>query len=224
MSALTAVIVPAYNAERHLESVIRGLFAHFPPERVIVVDDGSTDRTGALARRLGTVTVTHRRNRGKGRALMSGIRKARDMGATWAITIDADGQHDPAEIPKFLEKLRSTGAEIIVGNRMSDTRFMPRIRCFSNRLTSFVLSARSGLKIPDSQNGYRLLNLELFERISLVTSRYETESEILIKAAKEGARVESVPVETIYGESTSSIDPFRDSIRFLWLVVRSFFW
>jgi len=101
---------------------------------------------------------------------------------------------------------------------------MPAMRKFTNRTTSAIISRIAGCKISDSQSGYRLISRRVLEKIELVTGRYDTESEILIKAGREGAKIESVPIKTIYADEVSSINPLRDTIRFLSLVIRSFFW
>ena len=222
--AKTAAVLPAFNAGRHLDSVISDLDDFVPRERIIVVDDGSSDDTNEVARASGVVVVQHEANQGKGAALVSGARKAIELGMDYIITLDADGQHDPAEIPKFVEQVRRTGADIICGNRMSDRSDMPAIRVFANSATSWFVSLRTGIKIPDSQNGYRMLRTAIFEKISLVTKRYDTESEILIKTAGIGGKIHSVPVQTIYGTETSAVNPFIDTLRFFRLVWRSLFW
>ncbi|MCZ6766266.1 MAG: glycosyltransferase family 2 protein [bacterium] len=220
----TAVIIPAYNAAAHLADVIDDTARIIPVERIIVIDDGSSDNTHAIAQHKAVVLEQHKPNRGKGAALRTGFAKAIQMGMGYVITLDADGQHDPTEIPKFIEHTAKTGADVIVGNRMSDRGEMPFIRVFANSATSVFVSLRSGTRIPDSQNGYRLFKMEVLEGIKLETTRYDTESEILIKAARKGARVDSVPVKTIYGEETSSVHPFVDTMRFLRMVGRSMFW
>jgi len=220
----TAVVVPAYNAGHHLGDVIPRIAKCVPVERIIVVDDGSTDNTGEVAAGLGAIVVTHNPNRGKGAALKTGIDKAGEIGARFAVTIDADGQHDASEIPDFIEQQRRTCADIVVGNRMAATGGMPWIRLMTNRVTSGVVSVLARTTIPDSQNGYRLISTELFAKIYLETTRYDTESEILIRAGRLGARITSVPTKTIYGDEQSSIHPFVDTGRFLRMVFRSFFW
>ncbi len=219
-----AVVIPAYNAASHLQDVIVRCCDIVPRDQIIVVDDGSSDNTFDIAHGTGVTTIKHQENWGKGKALSTGIHKAHEMGAEYAFTIDADGQHDPAEIPSFLEHLQKTGADIIIGNRMSDVRDMPWLRVMTNRFTSRIVSIKAGQKIPDSQSGYRMIKTSLFVQIRLETSRYETESEILIKAAKLGARIEAVPIATIYGEEISAIHPFIDTLRFFRLVIKSFFW
>lgn len=222
--AETAVVVPAYNAGKFLADVIPHIARHVPVERIIVVDDGSSDDTGDVAAGTGALVVTHNPNRGKGAALRTGIDKAGEIGARFAVTIDADGQHDPDEIPSFVEQQRRTSADIVVGNRMAATEGMPWLRLMTNRFTSHIVSMRARTKIPDSQNGYRLISTELFSRIKLETTRYDTESEILIRAGRMGARITSVPTKTIYGDEVSSINPFVDTGRFMRMVLRSFFW
>ena len=220
----TAIVIPAYNAASHLREVIQRCSAILPRERIIVVDDGSSDDTFAIAHAEDVTTIKHQDNWGKGKALSTGILKAHEMGAAYAFTIDADGQHDPQEIPSFLDHLQKTDADIIIGNRMLDVRDMPWLRVRTNRFTSWIVSLKAGQKIPDSQSGYRMIKTSLFLKIRLETTRYETESEILFKAAKLGARIEAVPIATIYGEEISAINPFMDTIRFFRLVIKSFFW
>ena len=220
----TAAIIPALNAAAHIADVIANVGRHLPPSRIIVIDDGSSDGTGKIAADAGAVVVTHEVNRGKGAALKTGFDKAIEMGVEWVVTLDADGQHDPDEIELFLRRQNETGADIIVGNRMADIKDMPPIRIFANRTTSAFVSLRAGQKIPDSQNGYRLIATDAVRDIELETTRYDTESEILIKAARSGARIESVPVKTIYGEEVSKVNPFIDTLRFFRMVFKSLFW
>jgi glycosyltransferase involved in cell wall biosynthesis len=222
--ARTAVVIPAFNAAAHLAAVVDAVSKHVPLSRVIVVDDGSADDTGVVARRSGAVLLEHGENRGKGVALETGILAAARMGMDFVITLDADGQHDPREIPMFLDKEAQTGADIIVGNRMANRRNMPADRVFANRATSWFVSARSGVRIPDSQNGYRLLRTALYQGLGIQARRYDAESEVLIRAGRAGARIEWVPVETIYGAEKSSVNPVVDTLRFLRMAVKSMFW
>ena len=224
VASRTAVVIPAYNAARHLEDVVRETSKHIPLSRIIVVDDGSTDATHETAVRAGAVIVRHPVNRGKGVALHTGIMAAFEMGLEFAITIDADGQHDPREIPLFLQKEVDTGAEVIVGNRMADKKDMPGDRVFANRVTSWFVSLRSRTHIPDSQNGYRLIKTSLYKTLRIRAARYAAESEVLIRAARNGAKIDWVPVATIYGTEVSSVHPVIDTLRFLRMAVRSFFW
>jgi len=219
------VVIPAFNAEKSLMDVIKGVCRFIPGENVVVIDDGSQDNTSVVARGEGVIVLRHSKNLGKGSALKTGFNYLLRLSHIVAIfTIDSDGQHDPAEIPSFIKTFESTGADIVIGNRMNEIRNMPAIRKFTNLLTSAIISRIAGCEIKDSQSGYRLISRRVLEKIELVTERYDTESEILIKAGKTGARIESVPIKTIYADEISSINPFRDTIRFLSLVIRSFFW
>lgn len=220
----TAVVIPAYNAGRHLREVVEDVARHVPLDRIIVVDDGSADDTAEVARAAGAVVIAHPENQGKGGALKTGILAAGERGHRFAITLDADGQHNPDDIPRFIERWVETGADIIVGDRMSATGEMPWLRLWTNRVTSGVVSLLARRRIPDSQNGYRMISTDVFAKLPLETTRYDTESEILIRAGKRGARIASVPVETIYGEEVSSINPWVDTLRFFRMVLKALFW
>ena len=220
-----AAIVPAYNAAARIGAVLSGLIRHIPPGNIIVVDDGSLDETSAIAEHSGVRVLRHGVNRGKGAAIRSGIELiAAHAYIEEVIMLDADGQHDPEEIPAFVEEFSKGKADIIIGNRMSDRCAMPAVRIFTNRLTSAIVSMRAGQRIPDSQNGYRLMRASLLTRLHLVSSRYEIDSELIIKACHAGGVVSSIPIRTIYAGEKSAIHPLRDTVRFIVLVIRSLFW
>ena len=220
-----AAIVPAYNAAARIGTVLNGLMRHIPPGNIIVVDDGSLDETSAIAEHSGVRVLRHGVNRGKGAAIRSGIELLAPRAyIEGVIMLDADGQHDPEEIPAFVEEFSKGKADIIIGNRMSDRCAMPAVRIFTNRLTSAIVSMRAGQRIPDSQNGYRLMRASLLTRLHLVSSRYEIDSELIIKACHAGGIVASIPIRTIYAGEKSAIHPLRDTVRFIVLVIRSLFW
>ncbi|MDH3198892.1 MAG: glycosyltransferase family 2 protein [Candidatus Krumholzibacteria bacterium] len=220
----TAAVIPAYNAAHHLERVLDGVARHLPRERIVVVDDGSSDDSFGVARRAGVAAVQHERNLGKGAALGTGIAKAAEIGAEYAITLDADEQHDPDDIPAFLRRWGETRADIIVGNRLETPAGMPALRLWTNHVTSWAVSLLARARIPDSQNGYRMIRAGLYAQLGVRSVRYEAESELLIRAGRAGARIASVPVRTIYGAEQSAINPLVDTGRFLRLVFKSFFW
>jgi glycosyltransferase involved in cell wall biosynthesis len=220
-----AAIVPAYNAAARIGGVIEGLARHIPPGNIVVVDDGSLDETASTAERAGVRVLRHEANRGKGAAIRSGIEVVSSLPNIDAIVmLDADGQHDPEEIPRFVEEFSKEKADFIIGNRMSDRSAMPALRSFTNRLTSAIVSMRAGQWIPDSQNGYRLIRASLLTRLHLASSRYEIDSELIIKACRAGGVVASIPSRTIYAGEKSAIHPLRDTVRFIVLVIRSLFW
>ncbi len=214
-------LIPALNEENNIGKVVTGALRHVT--KVIVVDDGSADGTARASRDAGAEVVIHGRNFGKGAALRSGLAKAFEEGYDPVVILDADGQHDCREIPLFMEAARAQAADIVVGNRMGETERMPRLRYLTNRITSFFVSRLAGQRIPDSQCGFRLINEKAFRTIRLETSRYETESEMLIEAARAGCRIGSVPIRTIYGVETSRIHPLTDTVRFIRLILRHLF-
>jgi glycosyltransferase involved in cell wall biosynthesis len=220
----TAAVIPAYNAGNHVARVLADLRQVIPAHRTIVVDDGSTDGTYRVAGAEGVQVVQHPLNRGKGAALSTGFKKAVAMGLGYVVTLDADGQHNPAEIRKFARRVAETGADIVVGNRFGALGQMPWLRRSTNWFTSRVVSMLARTRIPDSQNGFRMISAMVLNTVRLETTRYEAESEILIKAGKRGFVIESVPVETIYGEEVSAIHPVVDTVRFFRLVSKALFW
>ncbi|HEU4929678.1 MAG TPA: glycosyltransferase family 2 protein [Candidatus Krumholzibacteria bacterium] len=219
-----AAIIPAYNAGRHLGAVIDRVAGYVPRDRIVVVDDGSKDDTRAVAEKSGVVVEVHPENRGKGAAIRSGIERAQELGVPFAILLDADGQHSPDEIPAFIARQKATGADVVVGNRLVDSANMPWLRKATNYVTSAVVSLLAGRKVADSQNGYRLIRLDHFKKFPLTTSRYEIESEMIIRAGRAGGKFASVPIKTIYAGEASFINPFVDTLRFLRMVGKSFFW
>lgn len=219
-----AVLIPAYNAAAHIGDVIARCAAIVGLEHVWVVNDGSRDDTAAVAARAGAHVLEQPRNRGKGRALARGFSDLADHGYAAVVSLDADGQHLPEEIPGLIAIAERTGADLVVGSRMRNTAGMPWLRVVVNHGMSWFISALAGRRIEDSQSGFRLHRAGMLRAITLVTDRYETETEILIKAGRRGYRIASAPISTIYGDEKSGINPFVDTLRFCRLVVRSVGW
>lgn len=213
-------VIPAYRESGSIASVVRGLFALGLP--VLVVDDGSRDGTAQAAERAGAHTIRHPRNLGKGAALTTGLAHARDAGFAWAITLDADGQHDPADVPRFIAAAARGDADLLCGNRMTDTREMPPVRRLTNRAMSRWISRAAGQPIPDSQCGFRAYRLSALEGVACSTAHFEWETEILLRLARRGARIASVPIRTIYRDERSKIRPLGDAVRFwrMWRFMR----
>ncbi len=216
-------ILPALNAARFLTEVIGEVSLLQPGCRILVVDDGSTDGTADTARSAGAEVIVHEVNRGKGEALKTGYRWAQDQQLDWVFTMDSDGQHLPNEMQDFIDAADRDGFDVVVGTRMARTENMPWLRKKTNQFTSWIISRLAGQDIPDSQNGYRLYRAACFAGLRLRTSRYDSESEILVRMARRGYRIGSVPVTTVYGDETSSINPFIDTGRFFRLVIMLMF-
>ncbi len=220
----TLVIIPCKNVESHIANVVRAVLGLDLGLDVLVVNDGSTDGTAEAAKSAGAALVEHAVNLGKGAALGTGFRYAVEKRYDAVVTLDGDEQHDPASIPQFLEALGDAGWDVVVGSRMDAVRDMPPIRIWTNRTTSRIVSRLAGQDIPDSQSGYRALRTKVVDGMKLVTSRYDTESEILIRAGRRGFTIGAIPIESIYTDGISHINPFVDTLRFIRLVWRSLFW
>ena len=164
-------VIPAFNEETHIAGVVCAVRPHV--DAVVVVDDGSADGTSQAAGRAGAVVVAHGINLGKGRALETGLSWAVASGFTAAITLDADGQHDPAEIGRFTDKFRQTAADIIIGTRMRNRGDMPFVRAMTNLVTSVVLSCIAGQRLTDTQSGYRLLKCGTAAQLPVSSARFE---------------------------------------------------
>jgi glycosyltransferase involved in cell wall biosynthesis len=225
MAERFAAVVPAYNAAASLGALLENLKKQIGADSIVVVDDGSGDGTAEIAEAAGVQVLRHAVNRGKGSAVRTGFAHVLGLpGLEGVFMLDADGQHDPAEIPRFIEAYRATGADLVIGSRAAEHRSMPLLRRATNRLTSAVTSLLAGRRVEDSQSGYRLVSAALLRRLTLVTARYEIESEMIIKAGRARAKIVSIPIRTIYADEKSAINPFRDALRFLLLVIRSIFW
>ena len=185
---------------------------------VLVVDDGSNDGTGAAAADAGAIVLRHERTQGKGAAVQTGLQEAWRLGYPWALLMDGDGQHAPADIPAFFACAEATGADLVVGNRMGQARSMPWVRRQVNRWMSRRLSRLAGQLLPDSQCGFRLVHLPAWAALTFATQHFEIESEMLLKFIRAGRRVEFVPIDVIYKSEQSKIHPWRDTLRwFGWL-------
>jgi glycosyltransferase involved in cell wall biosynthesis len=204
-------IVPAHNEERRIAAVIFGAQPFIP---VVVVDDGSTDRTARIAEAAGAVVLRQARNQGKGAALRTGFRWALAQRHAAAVTLDADGQHDPAEIPRFLAAWREGGPDLVIGRR--NFRTMPPIRRLANLLGTAALSWAVGQRVPDNQSGFRLLSARLMEAtLSSSEAGFEFEVEMIVTAIRRGWPIAWVPIRTIYAGEPSHIRPGRHLRRFL---------
>jgi glycosyltransferase involved in cell wall biosynthesis len=214
-----AAVIPAYNEEKHIGDVARRTRQQL--NHVLIVDDGSGDQTAARAHEAGAEVVIHPENRGKGEAIKTGLRHWFDQQLTWIFILDADGQHRPEEIERFVAAaVSAAGPKLVVGNRMNDVTRMPLLRRIVNRYMSKEISRICGQKIPDTQCGFRMLHRELIPDVLGGGNRFEYETEMLIVASRKGCRIESVPISTVYSDEVSSIHPVRDTFRFFKLMRR----
>lgn len=213
-----AAVIPAYHEEKHVGDVVRRTLAQL--DHVLVVDDGSTDSTAATARNAGAEVIVHPQNLGKGESIKAGLRRCLEREVVYAIVLDADGQHLPEEIGRFLEAASSTRAELLLGTRMQDVSTMPLVRRLTNRYMSNKISRLCGQSIPDTQCGFRMLHHSLIPALLGGAERFDYETEMLILTSRRGCRIESVPITTVYSDEVSSIHPVRDTIRFFKLIRR----
>jgi glycosyltransferase involved in cell wall biosynthesis len=210
-------IIPAFGEERFIGTVVRAVLEHL--NHVVVVDDCSPDQTAQVARAAGAEVICHRKNLGKGAAIKTGLRKAADSFGFF-LFMDGDGQHEPAEIPKFLAKATATQAHLIVGNRMRNVATMPVIRRWTNKFMSWQISKLCHRELPDSQCGYRMARYELLPLLQEASDGFAFETESLLLAARNDFRIEFVPVRTIYRNERSKIKPMRDTFRYVRILAK----
>ena len=219
------VIIPALDAERTIGAVVRDCKAINGD--VLVIDDGSSDRTADVAREAGAEVISHPVNRGKGAALKTAFAYALEHGFDAVVTLDADGQHLPREIPKFFAAREETGADLIIGGRAHlFGQMLPRRR-FANRFSARCIAFASKTNVTDSQSGFRLYSTQLLRAIRLRTDGFEMESEVIVHAGRRGFKILLIPIDLgfVDGQSTSHYKPLMDTIRIAWTVIRArYFW
>jgi glycosyltransferase involved in cell wall biosynthesis len=211
------VILPAFNAESTVSAVVKGLRESLPNARIIGVNDGSSDGTGALLRFLCDRTIEFSENRGKGVALQTAFKAALETDCRAVLTIDSDGQHDPAFAPSIVEALDNY--HIAIGTRDLSGEQVPPQRRIANFLSSAATRMVSGGAVKDSQSGYRGIRREVLEVVQAEGDRYEFETDFIIRSAHEGFTITNVPISTIYG-SASYFREFRDAMLVIGVLVK----
>ncbi|NOX19601.1 MAG: glycosyltransferase family 2 protein [Chlorobi bacterium] len=204
-------VIPFYNEAKFIDDIICETlkFADY----VIAVNDGSNDGFLIDCKKNNFEIISHKINLGKGSALTTGLERAAEMDFDFVVTLDADFQHPPELIPKFIEAVRN--ADLVVGNRMNDISPMPFSRKISNALSSMLLSAKTGTIMKDTQNGFRIFRAEKLKEILPSFNGFEAESEMLVKAAKNGMKIKFIDVPTIYNDNESKMKNVETIIGFL---------
>ncbi len=208
------VLMAAYNEEKNIESVLQRIPKSI--SQVVVVDDGSTDKTAELAQQLSVLTVSHPINMGKGAAIRTGLKY---ITTDIIVFLDADGQHRPEEIPALVDPLLNGTADLVIGSRLlKGVATMPPIRALSNLLAASIIHLRIGHRVYDTQSGFRAIFRRHIQTMELQSTRFEFESEILLCALHNGLRILEIPISMIYGnhESYFRVD---DMFNFLKAVI-----
>lgn len=221
MSERLAVLIPALNAERTLPQVVAQARRQLEP--VVVIDDGSTDRTGDVARAAGATVLRHDVNRGKGGALKTGFAWALENGFDGVITLDADGQHLPSEIPKFVLARDQTKADLIIGGRAHLFHGMLPRRRNANRFSAWSISIASGAPISDSQSGFRFYSAKLLRTVEMRANGFDMESEVIVRCGRLGIPMVTIDIDLgfVDGLATSHYRPLKDTLRIAWTVART---
>jgi glycosyltransferase involved in cell wall biosynthesis len=212
-------LIAAFNEEAHVADVVKRTAPHASP--VVVVDDGSTDNTAARARDAGAIVIRHEQNRGKGCAIRTGLDYALKQDRSHVLFLDADLQHDPAEIPRLVACAEQGHGDFVIGEREFRKDAMPAARFHANVIGSAIVSRFIGADVADSQSGFRLIRADLLRRVRLTGTGYEIETEMLIKLVRAGAAVERITVRRLqYEGAHSKIRPFWDTLRTCLLAVQ----
>lgn len=207
------VLIPTYNNEKTLKRVIDGVLDY--TENIIVINDGSTDSTLQILEKYSITVINLSENKGKGNALKLGFRKAKESGYNYAITIDSDGQHYPDDIPVFVENLLNENEDVLlIGNRNMSQDGIPKKSSFGNRFSNFWFWFETGIKLEDTQSGYRLYPLHKIPK-KYFTPKFEFEIEIIVRTAWRHVPVKNVPIKVLYdpAERVSHFRPFKDFTR-----------
>jgi len=207
------VIVPTYNNQKTLKKVLDSILDF--TTNIIIVNDGSTDSTTEILKSYSQVTqIHHPKNLGKGRALRNGFRKALELGFEYAITIDSDGQHFAADIPVFLKAIQNEPNALLIGSRNMTQENVPKKSSFGNKFSNFWFKFETGIKLDDTQSGFRLYPLRLLPK-RFFTNKFEFEIEVIVRAAWKGIVVKNIPIQVLYdpAERVSHFRPFQDFTR-----------
>ena len=219
------IVLPVFNEAEYIEKLFFEVSKYINKNNILVVNDGSSDNSGNVIKRLPVRYIEHTHNLGKGAALLTGLNYAKNAGYQWVITLDGDGQHQPRYISDFLRQINQNNADIILGNRQNRTKKMPAHRILSNGITSIIISLCAGLtRIHDSQCGYRACRLACIDPKIFSEQGFQFESEMILRLGKSGCSIVEIPIETKYDNESSSINLIGDTLKFIKLVFKSFAW
>jgi len=225
------VLIPTYNNDRTLKRVIDGVLQF--TQNIIIVNDGSTDTTSQILEAYLQLQQIHiKKNKGKGNALRMGFKHAEALNYHFAITIDSDGQHFPEDIPLFVSELEKGDNKniILIGARNMSQESVPKKSSFGNKFSNFWFWAETGIKLQDTQSGFRLYPLKELKKLKFYTSKFEFEIEVIVKAAWNGVSVQNIPIQVLYHQTNrvSHFRPFKDftriSILNTWFVIVTLFY
>jgi len=208
------VLIPTYNNERTLNRVIDGVLKY--TERIIIINDGATDSTSEILKSYPKLEQIHfPKNKGKGVALREGFKKAHELGYAYAITIDSDGQHYPEDIEVFISAIEKSPGSLLIGDRNMDQEGIPKKSSFGNNFSNFWYTFETGVKLTDTQSGYRLYPLEKLANLHYFTNKFEFEIEVIVRASWKGVGVKNVPIQVLYDESerVTHFRPIKDFTR-----------
>lgn len=210
------VVIPTFNNADFLAPLLEQVLDYGPV--VLVVNDGSTDKTADILAGFQSIEViSHGKNMGKGAALKTGFKRALDMGFNYAITLDSDSQHKASDLPVFLDALEESEEPLLImGSRVLDQKNVPSGNRFANRFSSFWFRVETGIRLKDTQSGFRLYPIRELESTRLISGKYEYELEILVKSAWKGIPIREVPIDVYYpprSERISHFRPFKDFLR-----------
>jgi glycosyltransferase involved in cell wall biosynthesis len=221
----TCAVIPAFNNNTTISTVVAKTRREI--DHVVVVDDSSTDETVRLAEDAGAHVIRVSKNRGKGNALRIGFHYALERDFDAIITLDADLQHDPSEIPKFITHHAIYRSKIVIGNRLQGKEKIPQIRYANNIIGTYAFSWLIGQPVDDSQCGFRLYDREVLENIKILNDGFEAEADILLRAGKRGYTIGFVPIKTIYFSNHSHRSyyrPVKDTFRISIIFLMNLFW
>ena len=212
------IVIPVYNESRAIGRIVEQVRSR--GWDAVVIDDGSADQSGVIAREKGATVITHPSKQGKGISLRDGFAYAVARGFDGVVAMDGDGQHAIEDVNTFLAKAQECPDSVISGNRMANCRSMPWLRFLVNHMMSWSISLICRQPIPDSQCGFRYIGTKVLKTITLQSDEFEIETEVLVQASRHGFKIYAVPIQTIYRDELSKINPFRDTIRFFRYVAK----